>query len=91
MRFIAVFTQGQTPAGAGFNSLVEAFDFLSWGYEDQDLTPQGVYDSLTDQVTAYIHVGQLVRQIEAFSIRRVAQTYLTYFRQWRGFLWPDVG
>lgn len=39
MRFIAVFTQKKTLAGLGFDSLVEAVDFLFWGYEDQDLPP----------------------------------------------------
>ena len=91
MRFIAVFIQKQTLAGLGFDSLVEAADFLFWGYEDKDLTPQGIYDSLTDQVTPYAHAGQQIWPIEEFSIRRVAQTYLDSFRQWRGFLRPDVG
>ena len=91
MRFIAVFTQQQTPTGLGFDSLVEATDFLFWGYEDQDLTPQGIYDSLTDQVTPYTHAGQPARQVEEFSIRRVARAYLTSVKQWRGFVRPEVG
>ncbi len=91
MRFIAVFTQQQTPAGLGFDSLVEAIDFLFWGYEDQELTPQGIYDSLIDQVTPYAHAGQLAREYEGISIREVAREYLTSFRRWSEFLRPDAG
>ncbi|ADB40030.1 hypothetical protein [Spirosoma linguale] len=76
MRFIAVFNQPQATYGLGFESLLDAVDFLFWGYEDQELQPQGVYDSLTDQATPYEHAGRLVSKESPGSIRAIARKYL---------------
>lgn len=90
MRFVAVFMQNQSPIGLGFDSVVEAVDFLFWGYEDRDLIPQGIYDKHTDQVTPYTHAGKLARQFEEVSIRVVAQEYLKRFQPLHALVHPDV-
>ncbi|GAB2515836.1 hypothetical protein [Spirosoma aerophilum] len=76
MRFIAVFNQLQTSYSMGFDNLLDAVDFLFWGYEDQELVPQGVYDSLTDQATPYEHAGRPVNVVSSTSIRAIAKEYL---------------
>jgi hypothetical protein len=76
MRFIAVFNQLQASYGMGFDNLLDAVDFLFWGYEDQELMPHGVYDSLTDQATPYEHAGRPVDTVSSTSIRDVANEYL---------------
>ena len=76
MRFIAVFDQYQTSTGVGFDSLVEAVDFLFWGYEDQNLVPQGIYDILADQATPYTHAGQPITEVDSNCIRLIASDYL---------------
>lgn len=90
MRFIAVFHQLQTSSGLGFDNLVEAVDFLFWGYEDEELVPHGVYDTLTDQATPYDHAGQLLDPVNSESIRRIAKEYLTTIRPWGYFLRPSA-
>lgn len=75
MRFIAVFNQLQASYGMGFDNLLDAVDFLFWGYEDQELLPQGVYDSLTDQATPYEHAGRPVDGVSTASIREIAKAY----------------
>lgn len=49
MHFVAIFNQHQITHTIGFNSAVEAVDFLFWGYEDQQLLPFGIYDKVNDQ------------------------------------------
>ncbi|GAB4039856.1 hypothetical protein [Spirosoma jeollabukense] len=51
MRFIAVFYQQRSIYGMGFESVIDANDFLFRGYEDNDLVPCGIYDIVTDKVT----------------------------------------
>lgn len=77
MRFIAVFNQLQASYGRGFDSLLDAVDFLFWGYEDQELMPQGVYDNLTDQAMSYEHAGRPVGDAASLTaIRDIAREYL---------------
>ncbi|WP_420148986.1 hypothetical protein [Spirosoma sp.] len=81
MRFIAVFSQQNTMHGIGFDALIEANDFLFWGYEDNDLTPCGIYDVLTDRTKLYDHFGRLTGRIDSEDIRRFAIEYLDRIRQ----------
>lgn len=91
MRFIAVFNQFQTSYGLGFDSFLDAVDFLFWGYEDHELTPEGVYDILTDQATPYEHAGQLLGSASPSSIRTIAKDYLSTIRQVSYFMRPSAG
>ncbi|SFD11546.1 hypothetical protein [Spirosoma endophyticum] len=91
MRFIAVFNQLQTTTSFGFDNLSDAVDFLCWGYEDQELIPQGVYDALTDQATPYLHAGRRIGDFSTAAIRTIATNYLTSIRQWLGFPGPSDG
>jgi hypothetical protein len=91
MRFIAVFNQFQTSYGLGFDSLLDAVDFLFWGYEDHELTPEGVYDILADQATPYEHAGQLLGSASPSSIRIIAKDYLANIRQLSCFLRSSAG
>ena len=76
MRFIAVYNQLQIATGVGFDSLIDALDFLFWGYEDNDLTPQGIYDALTDESIPYDHAGKTLPVSSLDSIRSIAMSYL---------------
>lgn len=76
MRFVAIFNQYQVPHTRGFATVVEALDFLFWGYENQQLLPFGIYDQLTDQITAYTHAGQLIHSIREESMRVTAKRHL---------------
>ena len=80
MRFIAVFKQHQMACSLGFDSLVDALDFLFWGYEDHELMPQGVYDLFTDKATVYDHAGQFVGGLSLEAIRTIAKEYLNTFK-----------
>ncbi len=78
MRFVAIFNQHQITHTIGFNSAVEAIDFLFWGYEDQQLLPFGIYDKVNDQVTTYTHAGQSIQNsIQEGSIRATLKRHLT--------------
>jgi hypothetical protein len=90
MRFIAVYNQFQTSTGVGFDSLIDALDFLFWGYEDNDLTPQGIYDALTDESMLYDHAGQSIVVPSLESIRSIARTYLTNTYRFSGIIPPGA-
>lgn len=90
MHFVAVFNRLQASYGVGFDNLVDAVDFLFWGYEDQALLPQGIYDISADQVTPYDHVGGRIGPVNTESIRTIAKDYLMDIRQWRYFLCPST-
>ncbi|QIP14131.1 hypothetical protein G8759_16675 [Spirosoma aureum] len=91
MRFIAVFNQLQTVRSLEFESLVDALDFLFWGYEDHELMPQGIYDGLTDKATLYDHAGQFIDGIALDSIRKIAREYLTAISPFAGLMQPSDG
>ncbi|SFD11475.1 hypothetical protein [Spirosoma endophyticum] len=76
MRFIAVFYQQRTIYGMGFESVIDANDFLFRGYEDNDLVPRGIYDIMTDNVTPYAHIDQLIGNDKLETIRQFAIEYM---------------
>ena len=76
MRFFAVFNQHRVSHTLGFNSLLEALDFLFWGYEDQQLLPYGIYDETIDQVLVYTHEGQVIHPITEAVIYTTAKRHL---------------
>lgn len=76
MRFIAVFNQFQASTGVGFDSLIDALDFLFWGYEDNNLMPEGIYDVLADESMPYDHIGQSLGIPSLDAIRSIAKAYL---------------
>lgn len=76
MPFIAVFSRLSTTCGLGFNTLIEASDFLFWGYEDNDLVPHGIFDSATSRTTLYNHFGHLTNQPDLEEICRFAMDYV---------------
>ncbi|MFD2938300.1 hypothetical protein [Spirosoma flavum] len=91
MRFIAVYNQLQTSTAVGFDSLIDALDFLFWGYEDNDLTPQGIYDVLTDESMPYDHSGQSITiQTSLDSIRSIAKAYLKNTYRFTGLSYPGA-
>lgn len=89
MRFVTVFNRLQASYGVGFDNVVDAVDFLFWGYEDQALLPQGIYDISTDQVTPYDPAGRRVGPVNTESIRMIPKDYLMDVHQWRYFLCPS--
>jgi hypothetical protein len=76
MRFVAIFNQYQITHTVGFDSEVDALDFLFWGYEDQQLLPYGVYDKTTEQVTPYTHAGQVIHSLQVESMRGALKSHL---------------
>lgn len=88
MRFIAVYHQLQTATGVGFDNLIDALDFLFWGYEDNDLTPQGIYDVLTDESMPYDHAGTPITAGSLDSIRSIAKAYLKTSYRFSGLIPP---
>ncbi|GAB3718206.1 hypothetical protein GCM10027592_60890 [Spirosoma flavus] len=76
MRYIVVFAQQEIGYAVGFNEIVDAIDFLFWGYEEYDLLPYGIYDALTNQVMPYEHRGERVVDIDDQVICRIALDYL---------------
>ena len=82
MRFIAVFDQMHSMHGVGFDTLLDASDFLFWGYEDNELIPHGIYDVFTMQVSVYDHAGQRVGDLEEATIREFALTYIGRIRRY---------
>ena len=76
MRFVAVFNQHRVPYTVGFDSLLEALDFLFWGYEDRQLLPYGIYDEMIDQVLIYTHEGQVIHPITEDVIYATAKRHL---------------
>lgn len=91
MRFIAVFNYLQKSYGLRFESLLDAADFLFWGYEDQELIPEGIYDTLTDRATPYEQAGQVLGTASPASIRTTAQRYLSGIRPMSSFLRASAG
>ena len=81
MRFIAVFSQLHTIYGIGFDTSIEATDFLFWGYEDNDLIPFGIYDVSTTQTMLYDHFGQLTGGLETEAIHQFAVACLDRINQ----------
>ena len=84
MRFIAVFYQQRTIYGMGFETVIDASDFLFWGYEDNDLVPCGIYDIMTDKVTLYEHIDQLTGNDTLETIRQFAVEYMKQICQYVG-------
>lgn len=76
MRFIAVFSRLNTTCGLGFATSIEANDFLFWGYEDNELTPHGIFDRAMSQTTLYNHFGPLTNQPDSEEVSRFALDYV---------------
>ena len=73
---MAVFVQLDTCYAVGFNDLADATDFLFWGYEEYDLTPCGIYDLLTGDITEYEHRGRPIGLFDPDLIRQTATDYV---------------
>lgn len=76
MRFISVYQQSKKMLAKGFPTQQLALDFLGWGYEDNDLTPLGIYDSLLSQASLYQHDNEPVLCTDPDLIEQVALAYL---------------
>lgn len=60
----------------GFNTLQQATDFLGWGYEDNDLAPFGIYDSVLAQTHFYQHDSSPALCTDPDLIEQTALAYL---------------
>ncbi|MBC3784752.1 hypothetical protein [Spirosoma utsteinense] len=76
MRFISIYQQSKKVLAKGFPTEKLALDFLGWGYEDNDLAPFGIYDSLLSQASLYQHDNEPVLCTDPDLIEQVALTYL---------------
>lgn len=76
MRFISIYWQSKKVLAKGFPTIHQATDFLGWGYEDNDLTPFGIYDSLLAQTHLYQHDTGPALCTDPELIEQVALAYL---------------
>jgi hypothetical protein len=81
VRFISVFWQDKQIKAEGFSTQQEAIDFLGWSYEDNDLTPLGIYDAVQCEASAYQHLHEPIRCTNEVDIVQAAHGYLSGYTQ----------